>query len=257
MIALLRGRSPNKTGIFLDSEFRRACREIALARGEIFLASGKESLELVVGALPMAGSFDLVEATRQFMASYPAVKVRLVSGEHHKLLADLASSRIDLIFGMLRKTDCYFDVNEEILFSDNYCMVTHPGHPLVQLDEVTPADLAKYDWVVPSLGTPRRNRIEAIFKGQQYPSFHLETSSPTLIRAFLLSSNTITLMTRSEVQFDLDLGNLVSLPCPFLKNVLLKGVTTRSDWLPTNAHSAFINCLREITADARHGPHKC
>ncbi len=244
------GPIPNKTGTFLAREFRRAVREMELARGEILLAAGTESLELVVGALPMAGSQELAQATRRFMAAHPSAKVRLVTGDYHTLLADLTNSRIDMIFGMLRKPDWAADeVSEEILFRDSYCMVARPGHPLAELDEVTPADLARYQWVVPSVGTPRRNRIEAIFDGvQPRPHFHLETSSLTMSRALLLSSDTITLMARSEVQYELGLGILAGLRCPYLDDVLLKGVTTRADWLPTRAHAAFLDCLRESTA---------
>jgi LysR family transcriptional regulator, regulator for genes of the gallate degradation pathway len=247
------GPIPNRTGAFLAREFRRAAREIELARGEILLASGVESLEIVVGALPMAGSRELATATRSFMGAYPSTQVRLVSGEYHKLLADLSNSRIDMIFGILRKPDWADDVSEEFLFHDSYCMVARPDHPLTRLDEVSPTDLARYDWIVPQRNTPRRTRIEAIFECQEArPSFHLETPSLTMSRAFLLNSDTVTLMTRSEVGSDLELGNLVTLPCPFLDNLLVKGVTTRSDWLPTKAHVAFLDRLREVTAAVRH-----
>ena len=247
------GPIPNRAGEFLAREFRRAVREIELARGEIQLAAGAESLELVVGALPMAGSYELAEATRRFMASHPYVKIRLVTGEYSKLLADLSNSRVDMIFGMLRRPEWAGNVSEEVLLRDSYCMVARRGHPLTELDEVMPADLANYPWVVPSMGTPRRARIEAIFDGMQpRPRFQLETSSLTMSRAMLLSSDTITLMTRSEVQYDLDLGIMARLRCPYIDDLLIKGVTTRSDWLPTRAHTAFLDCLREVTAQSQH-----
>lgn len=245
------GPIPNRTGNFLAREFRRAVRELELARGEVLLTVGSENLELVIGALPMAGSQDLAEATRRFMAAYPLAKVRLVTGEYHKLLVDLSNSRIDMIFGMLRKPDWADDVSEEVLFHDSYCIVARASHALTRLAEVTPADLVKYDWIVPQKGTPRRIRIEQIFEHEvQRPRFLLETSSLTMIRAMLLGSDTITLMSRSEVQNDLNLGILGLLPCSFLDNVLLKGVTTRADWLPTAAHAAFLACLRDVTAYA-------
>lgn len=247
------GPIPNKTGDFLAREFRRAMREMEFARGEVLLASGTESLEIVVGALPMAGSHELAEATRRFMEAEPSVKVRLVTGEYYKLLSDLTNSRIDLFFGMLRKPTWAREVDEEILFRDQYLVVGRPGHPLADRGEVTPAELAKQEWVVPAKGTPRRTRIEAIFDGMKArPRFHLETSSLTMSRALLLRSDTITLMTRSEVHYDVEVGMLAQLQCSFLDDVLVKGVTTRTDWLPTRAHSAFLECLRDTTGQARH-----
>jgi LysR family transcriptional regulator, regulator for genes of the gallate degradation pathway len=247
------GPIPNRTGTLLAREFRRAVRELDLGRGEALMATGSVSLELVVGALPMAGSHELSCATRAFLTDYPLVKVKLVSGEYHKLLDDLCNSRIDMIFGILRKPTWAEDVNEENMFLDSYCLVARPGHPLTRLTTVTPIDLARYDWVVPASGTPRRRRIDRIFEHETAkPRFNLETSSLTMSKALLLSSDTITLLTRSEIQLDLDLGMLADLPCSFLNDVLPKGVTTRSDWLPTVAHDAFLDHLRNITAKAQH-----
>ncbi|MCK9685332.1 LysR family transcriptional regulator [Scleromatobacter humisilvae] len=246
-----KGPIPNKTGEMLGREFRRAIREIELARGEILLEAGAEDLELVVGALPMAGSQELAEATRRFMALHPSVKVRLVSSEYHALLADLHNSRIDMIFGMLRRAGTPAGVREDLLFRDSYCLVARPGHPLAKLAEVAPPDLLDCQWVVPSPGTPRRNRIEAIFEGMAaQPRFNLETSSLGMGRALLMGSDAVTLMTRSEVRNDLEQGMLVALRCSSLDDVLLKGVTTRHDWLPTQAHTAFIECLRASTTEA-------
>jgi DNA-binding transcriptional LysR family regulator len=243
------GPTLNQTGVFLAREFRCALRELELARHETLFAARACSLELIVGTLPMSGSHALAEATRRFVIAYPSVKVRLVTGDYHTLLADLSASRIDMIFGALRKPDGADHVREEILLRDRYCVVTRVGHPLCGCQAVTPAELAHFQWVVPAVGTPRRTRIEAIFAGlQTHQSFHLETSSQAMSRTLLLGSDTITLMTRLEAQCDLDLGVLSELHCPFLDETLFKGVTTRRDWLPTQAHLAFLEGLREITA---------
>ena len=247
------GPVPNRTGTYLAREFRRAVREIEFARGEILLAAGAESLDMVIGAMPMAGSHEVAEATRRFMSAYPAVNVRIITGTYDKLLVDLSNARIDMIFGILRKPEWASEMSEEVLFQDQYCVVTRPDHPLTKLADVTPAHLAEYDWVVPSVGTPRRTRIEAIFDGlTSRPRFNLETPSSTMTRAFVLGSDWVTLMTRSEVGPDLKQGVLASLACRFLDGKLSKGVTTRADWLPTAAHLAFLDCLREITAEATH-----
>lgn len=244
------GLVPNKAGEFLGREFRRALREIELARGEILMAAGaSDVLELVIGTLPMAGAHELAEATRNFLAAHPTVKVRVMPGEYRSLVADLANSRIDLLFGTLRSDESNSGVERETLFSDGYCLIARPGHPLTQRAVVTPEDMARYPWVVPTVGTPRRERIEALFNGvPQRPRFRLETSSVSLSRALVLDSDTVTIMGGREVQRDVDQGLIARLPCPALDDVLLKGVTTNKGWLPTQAHVAFLDCLRAITS---------
>ncbi len=247
------GPVPNRAGSFLAREFRRAVREIELAHGEILMAAGAEALDMVIGAMPMAGSHEMADATRRFMSAFPTVNVRIITGNYDKLLLDLSNARIDMIFGILRKPDWAADMREELLLRDRYCVVSRPGHPLTSLADVTPADLAGYDWVVPTRGTPRRTQIEAIFDGMKtQPRFNLETPSLAMTRAFVLRSDTLTLMTRSEVSPDLEQGMLASLPCRFFESNLRKGVTTRGDWLPTVAHTAFLDCLREVGAETTH-----
>lgn len=243
------GPIPNKTGEYLARECRRAVREIELGKGEILLVSGSVSLELIVGVLPMPGSHELVEAIQNFMAKYPSAKIRLVSGEYHKLLADLNNSRIDMMVGILRKPEWAVDVSEEFMFNDSYCVIVRREHPLSKFKKVSPEDLSCFDWVAPAIGTPRRDRIEKIFEGlSTCPRFHLETPSLTMCRSLLLGSDMITLMARSEVRQEIEHGIYAELPCEFLSGLRQpKGVTTRCDWLPTRAHEAFLDCLRAAT----------
>lgn len=245
-----RGLIPNQAGELLASEFRRAVRELELGHGETALdRGGDEGLEIIVGALPMAGSFELATATAAFMQAAPSVKVKINIAEYDGLLLDLRNSKIDMLFGMLRKPEWASYLAEETLFQDGYCVVVRPGHPLSRLKTIALDELRRYPWIVPSKETPRRKRIEAIFNdGKVCPSFKLETSSLSMSRAMLLRSDAITLATQSEVQADLDLGVLVGLPFPTFEDRIFKGVTTRKDWLPTQAHAQFLACLRQATA---------
>tara|TARA_A100001391_G_scaffold205403_1_gene205771 strand:- start:56618 stop:57829 length:1212 start_codon:yes stop_codon:yes gene_type:complete len=253
------GPVPNKTGKRLARDFGRALREIELARGEVRFSMGRESLEIVVGVPPLPGSHELVRATRDFMIAFPKVKLRFVTGEYQKLLRDLSSGHLDLMFGILRLPEWVDDLQEEVLYDDDSCVITRPMHPLILRDRVTPEDLAQYDWLVPPPGTPRRARIEAIFEGSATsPLFSIETASLSLSRAFLLGSDAITLMARSEIQHELDLGLLAAISFKLSDQKQPKGLTTRVDWLPTQAHRAFIECLRVATAvQSSANPAKC
>lgn len=243
----------NRTGAVLARQFRRAVREIEFAHDEIKLLAGQEDVEIVIGMLPMSGTYELAHAVRDFSSKRPHARVKVVSGDYHGLLDDLSGCRIDMIFGLLRRPDWVTDIVEEVLFQDSYCVVARPGHPLAKLKSVTPQDLLEYDWVVPPEGTPRRLQIEQLFHGLgRKPRFNVETSSLTASRAFMLSSDLITVMTRSEVQIDASFGMMESLPCAQLTANPPKGVATRADWLPTSVHEEFIACLRKVTSAVHH-----
>ncbi len=242
------GLITTRSGSYLADEFRRAVRQIELAH-EAMLVTQDASPEITVGILPMAGSQILAETLQKFRASHPSVRVRLISGEYHKLFSDLISNRIDMIFGTLRMDDETGYVSREILFRDSYCLVTRPDHPLTRYKKIVPAELAHFPWVGSPSGTPERTRIDALFNGSQTrPDFYLETTSQTLSRELLLSSDMMTLMSRSAAQDDINHGILSALYCSFLDDVQLKGVLTRCDWLPPPVHHAFLQELRTVTA---------
>ncbi|MBF9033042.1 LysR family transcriptional regulator [Rhodobacterales bacterium HKCCE2091] len=244
----------NKVGTALARELRKALREIDFARTEVREATdGEVDMEIVVGALPMSGSYVLAEAMRDFLALKPTARVRVITGDYPFLVNELGMCNIDMIFGLLRKPEWATDLDEEAFFQDSFCVVTRKGHPLAQVRDITPRHLADYDWVVPAEGTPRRAQIDSLFDGlEKRPRFGIETSSLATLRALLASSDLITIMTRSEVQFDANIDLVESLPCRFLAPLPAKGITTRSGWLPTEAHAAFLDCLRRATAKARH-----
>mgnify|MGYP000073639631 CR=1 FL=1 len=248
----------NKTGAFLARELRKAIREIDFGRIEVQQAAGSDAdMEIVIGALPMSGSFVLSEALREFMGLRRTAKVRVITGDYRFLLNELSLCNIDMIFGLLRKPEWATDLEEEAFFQDAFCVVTRKGHPLGLVPDITPQHLADYDWVVPAEGTPRRAQIDNLFAGTgKKPRFGIETSSLATLRALLVNSDLITIMTRSEVHFDANIDLVESMPCRFLAPLPAKGITTRTGWLPTDAHLTFLDCLRGATSKLEHVDHR-
>jgi len=240
------GLVPNKAGSLLAREFGKAIREIELARDEVLHSTGLAGLEIFVGIPPLPGAYNLVRATNSFAATHPKVRVTFISGDYVRLLADLRCGHLDLMYGILRLPSWVDDLREEVLYRDESCVVVRSQHPVLRRDEITVEDLAAYPWVAPPIGTPRRNRIESIFeKCAVRPLFNMETTSLSLIKSFLFNSSAISLLPRSEVESELSLGLLSIVTIALHEDTQPKGVTTRLGWLPTEAHLAFIECLRQ------------
>lgn len=249
-----RGNVCNAAGEFLAREVRRAAREIEFGRAEITLDHDNEDLEIMVGMLPMAGTFELASGIRRFAKTHPSTRVTIQSGTYRALLDDLLNCRIDMIFGLLHSPDWEPEIEEELLYTDSYCVVCRPGHPLTRLREITAEALRDYDWIVPAKRTQRRRNIEALFAstGRQ-PRGNVEVNSYNCARTLLLESDMVTVMSRSEVRLDAKLGTLTFLPCAGLGGEMPKGLTTRLGWLPTERHEQFLECLRYETADTTYG----
>src|SRR5690606_2536861 len=106
---------------------------------------------------------------------------------------------IDLIFGVLRQNDAADELQTEVMFTDPYCLICRSGHPLTALSKVTADDLRAYNWVVPKVGSPRRNQFDLLLRTLGVTAtLSIEASSLNTILAVLNSSDRLALVSRHE-----------------------------------------------------------
>lgn len=245
------GIEGNNTGNALARSLGIAVSELEYGRQELFKGAKATSPTVSVGVLPMTGSFVLASAVTALMQSVPDVRVIVLDGTYHDLLDGLRSGKIDMIFGLLRCPAWVEDLIEEPLFEDTFCVVGRRGHPLARLPNVTKEDLAAYNWIVPAPGTPRRLQIDHVFAEMDpVPRLGIETSSLATMRALILGSDLLTVMSSQEVDFEERTGMMATLNFKFPSSLPPKGITVRRNWLPTETHSRFISLLRQHTTES-------
>jgi LysR family transcriptional regulator of gallate degradation len=225
-----------------------AVRELDYAATEIALARKRLGATLALGVLPMSGSYAVAEAVDVLAARHPGCQIRIIEGTYLNLLTCLRSGEVDMTFGAIRKPDWATDVTEVQLYNDTFCIIVRRDHPLTRLARITRGDLAKYEWIVPSPGAPRRTAIDSFFKDAEPRIGHaIETSSIPMICALVAGSDRISVLSQNEIELDSRTRLLSVLPVP-IGMPTAKGVTMRSDWLPTALHSEFIDLLRSHTS---------
>lgn len=249
---------PSRNGLTLTDaaselarKLRLAQRELDAATDEIRYLDGVEGGRIAIGTLPMSGSYLIGAAIADLTTKFPEAHIYATNASYSTLLSSLRTGAVDMIFGVLRRPDWANDIDEEPLFSDAYCIVGRWGHPLAARTAISIADLVEYDWIVPGEGTPRRMEYEAIFDGvAKRPRTNIETSSLSTIRSVLACSNRLTLVNRHEVETDERLKLLSVLNWTSSLPAMPKGITTRSNWLPTPIQQRFINLLRSYATEA-------
>ena len=82
------------------------------------------------------------------------------------------------------------------------------------------------------------------------PRINIETSSLSTIRAVLASSDRLTLVNRHEVETEERLKLLSVLNWTSSLPAMPKGITTRSNWLPTPIQQRFLTLLRSQASKA-------
>lgn len=244
-------------GITPTREARELARHAGLALAELQqgLAAfreihGQVDGRILVGSLPLARSALVPTAITRLLERHPEVRLRLVDGPYPELLHELRSGRLDFIVGALRLPPPA-DIRQETLFTDSLSLVVRPGHPLQGKASLTAADLARLDWVLPPEGTPGRLLFEEFCRsiGLGQPRHVIECSSLVAVRSLLLQSDRAALLSRAQVGFEVESGQLAVLGDPLPHTARPIGLALRSDWRPTQAQSAFLEFLRGVVAE--------
>lgn len=245
-------------GIVLTRRARRLVRQAKLAFAElqqgfdeIEALIGRDSGKIVVGTMPLPRTYLLPSAINGFLAERPGARINVVDGPYVDLLAGLRHGDLDLLVGALRDPVPVDDVVQEVLFLDRLAVVARVGHPLCGRHAIDRAELAAKSWVVPRVGTPTRERFDALFAGDNPEATGniIESSSLILIRGLLMASDRLTLISTHQVLEECSLGLLCVLPVPLDDTERQIGATVRRDWRPTPSQALFLEHLRQVAGN--------
>ena len=240
---MARGLAPTSQARELARRLKVALTEVEYGVEEIRAAQGIFTSRITVGNIPHSGTHLLSNATSQFLALYPGASVHVLDGPYEALLDALRAGDLDLLFGVLRRPAWATDVKEEFLFSNPYAVFVGRRHPLARVPKITLRELARYDWILPARGAPRREAFEGMFAGSPHsPTVSIEATSLEIYKSVLATTNMIALLSTIDAQ----LGEALTI-LPFDSPALARndGVASRADWQPTRSHQQFLDLLRK------------
>jgi len=236
----------SRQGQVLVQPIKLAFAELTQGLAEVAALEGQETGRIVVGAMPLSRHFLLPAAINAFARRCPDVEVHAVDGPYEELLHGLRHGEIDLLIGALRMPLPVEDIVQERLFDDPLTIVARAGHPLQGKNRLGIRDLAAYPWVVPRHGTPTRDHFEGLFRNSRHapPRGLVESSSFVLIRALLLESDRLTMISAHQVRLEAEQGLLTTLRYDLSGTTRPIGLTTRRNWRPTTTQQLFLDFLR-------------
>jgi LysR family transcriptional regulator, regulator for genes of the gallate degradation pathway len=179
------------------------------------------------------------------------LRIQIVEGAYGVLIAGLRTGEIDMLVGALRGPALYEDIEERWLFDDTLSLVVRRDHPLTRTNAVAISDTIGYPWIVPRAGTPTRSLFHAAFRSRALlePKRLLEVSSTVSLRALLLESDRIAIVSRRQIAHEEEEGRLVVLPVDLPETRRPIGLTVRRDWEPSRAHKDLLRHLRTVAED--------
>lgn len=242
------GFTTTPPGAELARRFKLAAREIEYGIDEIGAAQGRFVSRVVVGNIPHSNTHLLSATINNLLAKFPDASVQVLDGHYNDLLTALRSGGLDVVYGVLRRPKWAFDVEDRLLFSNPYAVVARRDHPLRKLRRITIAELARYDWVMPPQGTPRRHAFELIFRDRKVkPKVSIETTSLGIYRSVLTTSDRLSLFSHREVDDD-RIAGIEALPYDSFRLQRKDGIAIRKDWKPPRIHLEFIERLTVLAA---------
>ena len=119
----------------------------------------------VVGAYPDLVTHHLPTGIQRFREDYPDVRIRLLARSYNPLIQLVRSGEIDLAFCSSPPVD---DSTLEFkeLFQYNTVLLTPPGHPLLQDNQITIEDIAGFPLILTAPESQLRQRVEQAFKNR-------------------------------------------------------------------------------------------
>jgi len=119
----------------------------------------------VVGAYPDLVTHHLPKGIQKFREDYPDVRIRLLARSYNPLIQLVRSGEIDLAFCSSPPAD---DTTLEFkeLFQYNTVLLTPPGHPLLQDNQISIEDITGFPLILTAPESQLRQRVEQTFKNR-------------------------------------------------------------------------------------------
>ncbi|MGE4335876.1 MAG: LysR substrate-binding domain-containing protein [Pigmentiphaga sp.] len=227
------------------SEFRLAAEDWASRHGAL---TGR----LVVGTLPLSSGGLVPQAIDRLLARHPEASVTVVDGTYETLLRQLCHAEVDVIVGALRIPAPVPDVCQEPLFEDRLQIVARSCYPAIAAAPRGLAELRHASWIVPLAGTPWRAAFERAFvaEGLAPPADGLSANSGAVIRALLLETDRLALISPSLVRRELEQGTLRRVDVAVRDTARTIGIARRAQQ-PSAVMAAWLGILRELVDQPR------
>lgn len=247
-----KGMMPTPAAHEIAPSISRALNAIRHIPEDITAHKGALTGVVHVGALPLSRARLLPQAVIKLISQHPDISIVTNESGFSTLMAELRAGDIDFIIGALRNEEPFLEVHNETLFSEELVLLVRPSHPLSGR-AIKNEELRDIQWVLPRNHTPSRNLLELAFKkmGLTPPKPTVESGDPAVVRALLLGSDMVAVVSSHQLDYEVSKGILIPLSTSLSDIRREIGLMTRQGALNSPATDALIHCIREVSVPLR------
>jgi LysR family transcriptional regulator of gallate degradation len=253
-----RGMLATRAGEVMVRRTKLVFHELQRARDDIAAQLGNITGRIVVGALPLASTLLVPRAVTRLKQEYPNLLVTILEGTYESLLAGLRCGDVDVLVGVLRYPIPCNDIAQERLFEDLLSVVGRKGHPFASAKSLRLADVIDAEWVLPYKGAPSRKAFEQVMNaaGLPLPKNAIESNALVTLRALLIESDRLSILSRNQIHYEELHGMLSVLPIDMRGSERPIGITTRADAKRSIGLNALMRYLRAVSDEMKGGEPK-
>ncbi|MBL4800493.1 MAG: LysR family transcriptional regulator [Emcibacter sp.] len=203
---------------------------------------------LRIGVCPTSLEWLLLEPLSKLLARHPKIRFDIVGGTYDRIVQQLRAGAIDVALGYEAVFKEQPDFRREPLSSMPTTFFVRHGHPILACDDVTAADIAKYDLISPSGFAPNDYVLRKLYEEAGVdPSEYIHTiDNFPLVSRLVRETDTISLVSIHYTNNPTFKSRFTSIPLrASLLPVMPLCCATRLRWSPRPAVRAFINACRE------------
>ncbi|MNT23415.1 HTH-type transcriptional regulator GbpR [compost metagenome] len=192
----------------------------------------------------------LPQAFARLRSEFPRTSLQLQEGALDVLLAALARGELDCVLGRLAPDIPPEEFRWEVLYDEPVCIAARVGHALART-RVTPALLARQEWILPSRGAPLRQTIERYFRDKDLapPLAVMESVSVLANVTLMRDTDLLAAMPLAVARHYAELNLLAIVPFHPEWTLPQVGVITRAGSPDSPAMVAFLSTLRAVAKE--------
>lgn len=246
-----RGVRPTASGDSLIAHARTVLAEIRRANADLDLIRDVATGNVLVGAAPVVVADLLPRTLARFLETSPDVNVAVSEGTNRDLLPALLTGALDMVIGPLMPDGPDPACTEQVLYYNELAIVARAQHPLAAAAQLTFADLADQEWILPPRNAAPRGQLDNAFRraGLEPPPRAVESSSMSCVRTLLLETDRLAVLPPQIVRLEQELGLVTVLPVDWSAPSRPMGITTRLRGTLSAAAAAFLDSLHRTVRD--------
>lgn len=206
---------------------------------------------LAIGITPVTAVGFVPRALELLLRQTPNVSVSLVEGLDNEIIQQLRTRNLDVLVSRIGVQPRYNDVAEEQLFPVDWSVVMGPHHPIARRKSIKLSELTDVQWVLPFGGSAFREQLERVFASAQmdWPSRTISTNSILAIKAVVMDTDCVTIMSPRLVDVEVKAGRLHAVPLEDLAPLRQVGLLWRRRDTMSPIAERFMNIVRQLVKE--------